>query len=200
MAGDVADGLIGHPMCSTKWLEEVVVPNFERGLTRSERDRVDFDFIPTLSCAISDDVEAAYEAARRTICFYATVRTYAPPGTCTVSAVRPKRCARPTRRGTSPRCRPPFRTRWWNLLRRGPRGRRARASDGGGRACRRCIPHATDVLHLARRDRRVPAPNRRCVRSERQLGQSASDELDHARQTLANVHEAAVAQGADDLL
>ncbi len=31
-----------------------------------------------MSCAISDDEEAAYEAARRTICFYATVRTYAP--------------------------------------------------------------------------------------------------------------------------
>jgi 5,10-methylenetetrahydromethanopterin reductase len=29
-------------------------------------------------CAISDDEEAAREAARRTICFYATVRTYMP--------------------------------------------------------------------------------------------------------------------------
>jgi probable F420-dependent oxidoreductase len=78
MAGDVADGLIGHPMCSSRWLDDVLVPNFERGLARSGRRRADFDFIPTVSCAISDDVEAAYEAARRTICFYATVRTYAP--------------------------------------------------------------------------------------------------------------------------
>jgi probable F420-dependent oxidoreductase len=78
MAGDCADGLIGHPMCSLRWLDEVVVANFERGLDRSGRDRKDFDFIPTVSCAISDDEEAAYEAARRTICFYATVRTYAP--------------------------------------------------------------------------------------------------------------------------
>jgi probable F420-dependent oxidoreductase len=78
MAGDVADGLIGHPMCSLRWLDDVLVPNFERGLTRSGRLRADFDFIPTVSCAISDDAEAAHEAARRTICFYATVRTYAP--------------------------------------------------------------------------------------------------------------------------
>jgi len=61
-----------------RWLDEVLVANFERGLGRSGRDRGDFDFIPTVSCAISDDEKAAYEAARRTICFYATVRTYAP--------------------------------------------------------------------------------------------------------------------------
>jgi alkanesulfonate monooxygenase SsuD/methylene tetrahydromethanopterin reductase-like flavin-dependent oxidoreductase (luciferase family) len=78
MAGDLADGLIGHPMCSIRWLDEVLVANFERGLARSGRQRDDLDFIPTVSCAISDDEEAAYEAARRTVCFYATVRTYRP--------------------------------------------------------------------------------------------------------------------------
>jgi probable F420-dependent oxidoreductase len=78
MAGDVADGLIGHPMCSLRWLDEVLVANFETGLARSERRRSDFDFVPTVCCAISDDEEAAYEACRRTIAFYATVRTYAP--------------------------------------------------------------------------------------------------------------------------
>jgi probable F420-dependent oxidoreductase len=78
MAGDVADGLIGHPMCSMRWLDEVVVANFERGLERSGRARGDLDFIPTVCCAISDDEESAYEAARKTICFYATVRTYMP--------------------------------------------------------------------------------------------------------------------------
>ncbi len=79
MAGDVADGLIGHPMCSLRWLDEVLVANFEAGLSRSGRERRDFDFIPTVCCAISDDdEEAAYEACRRTIAFYATVRTYAP--------------------------------------------------------------------------------------------------------------------------
>jgi alkanesulfonate monooxygenase SsuD/methylene tetrahydromethanopterin reductase-like flavin-dependent oxidoreductase (luciferase family) len=45
---------------------------------RSGRERGSFDFLPTVCCAISDDEEAAYEAARRTICFYATVRTYRP--------------------------------------------------------------------------------------------------------------------------
>jgi probable F420-dependent oxidoreductase len=78
MAGDVADGLIGHPMCSMRWLDEVLVANLEAGLARSGRERSSFDFIPTVCCAIADDEEAAYEACRRTIAFYATVRTYAP--------------------------------------------------------------------------------------------------------------------------
>jgi probable F420-dependent oxidoreductase len=78
MAGDVADGLIGHPMCSLRWLDDVLVANFERGLERSGRDRAGFDFLPTVCCAIDDDTAAAYDAARRTIAFYATVRTYAP--------------------------------------------------------------------------------------------------------------------------
>jgi probable F420-dependent oxidoreductase len=78
MAGDVADGLVGHPMCSIRWLDEVVVANMERGLSRSGRERGDFDFVPTVCCAIDDDEEAAYDAARRTVAFYATVRTYKP--------------------------------------------------------------------------------------------------------------------------
>jgi probable F420-dependent oxidoreductase len=78
MAGDVSDGMIGHPMCSMRWLDEVLVANFELGLERSGRERSSFDFLPSVCCAIDDDEEAAYEAARRTICFYATVRTYTP--------------------------------------------------------------------------------------------------------------------------
>lgn len=78
MAGDVADGLLGHLICSPRWLDEVLVPNFEQGLARSGRARSDFEFIPGVCCAIDDDEEAAYEAGRRTVAFYATVRTYAP--------------------------------------------------------------------------------------------------------------------------
>lgn len=78
VAGDVADGMIGHPMCSMRWLDEVLVANFELGLTRSGRERASFDFLPTVCCAIDDDEAAALDAARRTVAFYATVRTYAP--------------------------------------------------------------------------------------------------------------------------
>jgi probable F420-dependent oxidoreductase len=78
VAGDVADGMIGHPMCSMRWLDDVLVANFELGLSRSGRERRGFDFLPSVCCAIDDDEAAAIDAARRTICFYATVRTYMP--------------------------------------------------------------------------------------------------------------------------
>jgi alkanesulfonate monooxygenase SsuD/methylene tetrahydromethanopterin reductase-like flavin-dependent oxidoreductase (luciferase family) len=78
MAGDVADGLIGHPIQSLRWIDEVVVSSFEEGLSRSGRERVDFDYLPTVCCAIDDDEARAIEMARRTISFYATVKTYMP--------------------------------------------------------------------------------------------------------------------------
>jgi probable F420-dependent oxidoreductase len=78
MAGDVADGLIGHPMCPPRWLDEVVIPSFEQGLERSGRQRSELDFIPTVTCVIDDDEARAIDAARRTIAFYSTVRTYKP--------------------------------------------------------------------------------------------------------------------------
>ena len=78
MAGDVADGLIGHLICSTRWLDEVVIPSFEQGLKRSGRMRSDLDFLPGVCCAIDDDQPRARDAARRTLAFYATVRTYMP--------------------------------------------------------------------------------------------------------------------------
>jgi 5,10-methylenetetrahydromethanopterin reductase len=75
---DVADGLVGHPIQSLRWIEEVVIDGFETGLSRSGRDRSDFDYLPTVCCAIDDDQEKANDLARRTIAFYATVRTYRP--------------------------------------------------------------------------------------------------------------------------
>lgn len=78
MAGDVADGLLGHVICSTRWIDEVIVPSFERGLARSGRQRSELTFVPGVCVALDEDEEAARDAARRTLAFYATVRTYAP--------------------------------------------------------------------------------------------------------------------------
>ncbi|HEX3735030.1 MAG TPA: LLM class flavin-dependent oxidoreductase [Solirubrobacterales bacterium] len=78
MAGDVGDGLIGHPIQSLRWIDEVVVDAFETGLKRSGRERADFDYLPTVCCAIDEDEGRAIEMARRTISFYATVKTYMP--------------------------------------------------------------------------------------------------------------------------
>lgn len=78
MAGDVADGLIGHPLCSARWIEQEIVPAFELGLSRSGRDRSSFTYLPSICVAIDDDYQRGLDAARRTVAFYSTVRTYMP--------------------------------------------------------------------------------------------------------------------------
>jgi probable F420-dependent oxidoreductase len=78
MAGDVADGLIGHPLCSATWIEQEIVPAFELGLSRSNRDRSDFTYLPSVTVAIDDDYQRGLDAARRTVAFYSTVKTYMP--------------------------------------------------------------------------------------------------------------------------
>ena len=37
MAGDVADGLMPHSICSAQWIKEVMLPNVNIGLERSGR-------------------------------------------------------------------------------------------------------------------------------------------------------------------
>ena len=151
MAGDVADGLIGHPMCSLRWLDEVLVANFEAGLQRSGRSRSDFDFIPTVCCAISDDEEAAYEACRRTICFYATVRTYAPLWEMHGfgdAAVQVGDAFRSGDLAAMPAAVPDEMVDAYCAA--GPAGQGASPRRGGRRAGRRRLPHAADLLHPAR--------------------------------------------------
>lgn len=78
MAGDVADGLIGHPLCSARWIEEQIIPAFELGLARSGRERSSFTYLPSICVAIDDDYQRGLDAARRTVAFYSTVKTYMP--------------------------------------------------------------------------------------------------------------------------
>ncbi len=82
-AGECADGLLGHPICSPRWIKEVILPHLATGLEKAGRSRQDFTYSPsvTVSIAASDSPEAIAEArraARSTIAFYGTVRTYDP--------------------------------------------------------------------------------------------------------------------------
>jgi probable F420-dependent oxidoreductase len=77
-AAQVADGLLGHPIYSLRWIQEVVLPSLARGLAESSRARGDFQLTLAVCCAIGKDVGAARRAAAATIAFYATVNTYEP--------------------------------------------------------------------------------------------------------------------------
>jgi len=75
-AGEVADGLVGHPLYSRKWLAEIVRPAIAEGLRRGERDAATFDTAGYVITSIADDEAMARDEARRQIAFYATAFTY----------------------------------------------------------------------------------------------------------------------------
>lgn len=77
-AAQVADGLLGHPIYSLRWIREVVIPSLARGLRDADRARDDFRLCLGVCCAIDSDVPRARRAAAATIAFYATVNTYEP--------------------------------------------------------------------------------------------------------------------------
>jgi probable F420-dependent oxidoreductase len=77
-AAQVADGLLGHPIYSLRWIRQLVLPSLARGLAESRRPRDDFHLCLAVCCAVGKDLAAARRAAAATIAFYATVNTYEP--------------------------------------------------------------------------------------------------------------------------
>jgi probable F420-dependent oxidoreductase len=77
-AGRVADGVLGHPMTSPKYIAEVVRPAVERGATDAGRDPSDVSITNSVILQLNEDRERARFEAALQIAFYATTRTYAP--------------------------------------------------------------------------------------------------------------------------
>ena len=81
VAGQVADGVRLHPICSRKYLEEVCMPQLLEGMRRSGRSREHFDIHGGgFVCTGPDEatVAAEMDIARLRIGFYASTRTYLP--------------------------------------------------------------------------------------------------------------------------
>jgi probable F420-dependent oxidoreductase len=76
VCGEVADGLIGHPLASPKYLGEVVRPAIADGAARAGRSPSDCNLTASPMISISDDVDLARREAKLQIAFYATTRTY----------------------------------------------------------------------------------------------------------------------------
>jgi probable F420-dependent oxidoreductase len=77
-AGRVADGLLGHPMTSPKYVAEVVRPAVERGAAAAGRDIDDVSLTNSVILQLGDDPERARREAALQVGFYATTRTYRP--------------------------------------------------------------------------------------------------------------------------
>ena len=78
VAAEIADGYMGHVVCSLEYIKKIVSPSLEEKLKR-QRENGDFMKCSIITCAVSDDWEKAREAARATVAFYATVKAYDPP-------------------------------------------------------------------------------------------------------------------------
>ena len=81
VAGQVADGVRLHPICSRKYLEDVCMPQMLEGLRRGNRSREHFDIHGGgFVCTGPDDatVAAEMDKARERIGFYGSTRTYLP--------------------------------------------------------------------------------------------------------------------------
>jgi probable F420-dependent oxidoreductase len=76
--GRVADGLLGHPLTSPRYITEVVRPTLETAAKEAGRDPSDISLTNSVILQLNDDRERARFEAALQIAFYATTRTYAP--------------------------------------------------------------------------------------------------------------------------
>lgn len=77
--GEVADGHLGHPMVSKRYLEEVTIPALCRGMRRGGRDRREFEVSAEVLVATGDndaELAAATAAVRKQIAFYGSTPAY----------------------------------------------------------------------------------------------------------------------------
>jgi probable F420-dependent oxidoreductase len=79
MCGEVADGHLGHPMVSKRYLEEVTLPALTRGMQRAGRDRNAFEVSAEAMVATGTnehELATATAAARKQIAFYGSTPAY----------------------------------------------------------------------------------------------------------------------------
>lgn len=76
LAGEIADGVMGHPIWSLEWASTKVMDDLKAGLAKSGRKREDIDFNVWLWVAPNDDRKQAIEDARATVAFYAGIAQY----------------------------------------------------------------------------------------------------------------------------
>ncbi len=77
LAGDLCQGLCGHPMASLRFIEETAWPEIDVGLTRSGRSRADFDHEAWIITAISADREQALREVKHHMARFMATRSYA---------------------------------------------------------------------------------------------------------------------------
>jgi probable F420-dependent oxidoreductase len=81
LAGEVCDGVLPHGFMTPKYMDEVALPNLERGLKRSGRTLKDIEIGAggfMVTGENEEEVGRAFEEVRGRIAFYGSTRTYKP--------------------------------------------------------------------------------------------------------------------------
>lgn len=73
VAGEVADGVLGHAFQTADVLRDITLPAIERGLERGGRTRGDLEITAGVFVALTDE---EWEAARRRVAFYGSTPGY----------------------------------------------------------------------------------------------------------------------------
>jgi probable F420-dependent oxidoreductase len=79
VAGEVADGLLIHPLCTPEFIEKDLVPALGRGLVRGGRERERFELVSqtiTMMGSNDEEIERARGKARGQISFYGSTPAY----------------------------------------------------------------------------------------------------------------------------
>jgi probable F420-dependent oxidoreductase len=81
VAGEVADGLLAHGFTTERYLREVSIPAFERGLARGGRNRADVQISypgMVVTGANEEEFATAATAVKRQLAFYGSTPAYRP--------------------------------------------------------------------------------------------------------------------------
>jgi len=73
-----ADGILGHPFTSDRYLTDTVLPRIDEALSAAGRRREDFTVNQGVILCIADDREVAVREAKQQIAFYGTTPNYRP--------------------------------------------------------------------------------------------------------------------------
>jgi probable F420-dependent oxidoreductase len=76
VAGTVSDGLLGHPLFSRQYVDDVVRPAIARGRERRDYASEGVELVGVLICSIADDADQARREAAAQLGFYAAPKTY----------------------------------------------------------------------------------------------------------------------------
>jgi probable F420-dependent oxidoreductase len=76
MAGEITDGLLGHPLWNERWIRDEAMPAFKRGLDKAGRPRDAANVNLQMFVAVNDDRREAIEDARANIAFYSQSPQY----------------------------------------------------------------------------------------------------------------------------